>query len=167
VSGGTAIAAGVLALLLGVFRLWQTYGYFVTMSMFSGYDLPGTSGIRTYVTVEAFASAFASLALIVGGVMLLSRRSAGPGWVTFGALVVIADAAITWAAIYGLLDTMFDSWLQGWSPSSLLTAGPLTFVVLGISIGVPLLTLILARVASTRRWCEARSGPGNAVPGAY
>lgn len=164
-SGATAIIAGVLALLMGLFRAWQTYGSFVGLASFGRYTsgLPGMGRIQAYLTIEAFASAAATLALIVGAVLLFNRKSAGRGFVTVGALIVIADSLLTWAAIYGWFDNTFSEF--GGFSGGFEMHGFFVLMLL-LNLGVPVLTMILALTGATRRWCQTATA-GYVAPVTY
>lgn len=167
-SGTTAIAAGVLALLIGAYRAFQTYGYIAAAAMLSGIPREFSSsihGTQAFVTVAAIMSAVGTLALVVGAIKLLNRGLGGRGLITLGCLIGVADVVVTWIAVYGFMQGISGFYGSlGGSPDSLFSAvlsEQLPFIVLNIAIsaGIPVLTIILAWSASTRRWCEARHFP--------
>lgn len=171
--GGAAIAAGVLALVIGLYRAWETYLYFTVVAMFGG--VAGeyssyTRGPQTYATVAAIVSAIGAVALFVGAVMLFNRRLGGRGLITLGCLIAIADVVVTWIVVFQFMKgvSSFTSSLVGGyggsSTDSIFSAAmrqelPAIVINIALSVGLPLLTMILARSRSTRRWCEA-SGTG-------
>ncbi len=162
-SGATAITAGVLALLLGAYQVWQTISAFAALSVFSAFgELIGDYGrIKTLATISAFASLAATLALILGGILLLCRKSAGRGFIAAGCLVVIIFTVLT----VGLLLDWFGSTFS----ISQLDVPTATVLVMNVAVGaaVPILTMVLALLGSTKRWCQAKSGAVGYAPVTY
>ncbi|WP_328354313.1 hypothetical protein OG976_23340 [Mycobacterium sp. NBC_00419] len=161
-SGGTGIAAGVLALLIAVYRGWVTYAYLATadalsqMSVGSGW----AKDSRNMALAAGIVSAVGTLALLGGAIKLLNRGLGGRGLITVGCLIAIADVVITWALIWGWFTTSFGGMSMGSSWDSMFTRqGPTIVLNLALTVGVPLLTMILALAAATRRWCEAARAP--------
>jgi hypothetical protein len=173
VSGGTAIAAGVLALVIGAYRAFSTYGYFATVAMLGDVasSYAAVRDMRNYATAAGVISAIGTLALVVGAIRLFNRGLSGRGLIALGCLIAIADVVIMWIAVMGWVDRLFGSGSifgdQGGNISTtdvlaeaFSRQGPFIVISLLITIGIPLLAIVLAYSKSTRRWCEARSGLG-------
>lgn len=165
---GPAMIAALLALVLGIYWLWQTYDLWRNVSQFASHSMPGTGGLRAILIVEALVSTATNVALIVGAVQLGGRNPRGRAWVVFGCLVILADAVATWANIYGAFHLRLSA------VPSVITARLFGSVMhiqddlkawMLIGTAVPLLTLILACSAATRHWCGANSSltPGFAA----
>ena len=168
--GGAAIAAGVLALVIGIYRAWQTYLYFTVVSFFGTFNgefSSYTRGPQTYATITAIASLICTVALLVGAVMLFNRRLGGRNLITLGCLIAIADVIVTWIVVVQFMKgvSSYTSSLVGEygaasSSDSIFSAvlseqAPSIAISIVLSAGLPLLTMILALSGSTRRWCEA------------
>jgi hypothetical protein len=164
-SGATAISAGVFALLIALYRAFQTYVYIATATMFAG--IPGelasySRGPQAFVTIAAIVSAVGTVALFVGAIKLLNRGLGGRGLITFGCLIAIADVIVTWIAVIAFMRGVsgFFSSAVGDSSGSIFSSVmneqlPGVVFNVGLGVGFPLLTMILAWTQSTRRWCEA------------
>lgn len=105
-------------------------------------------------------SAVGALALLIGAIKLLNRGLGGRGLITVGCLIAIADVVITWALVWGWVTTSFGGLSMGSSWDSMFARqGPTIVLNVALTAGVPLLTMILALSAATRRWCEAARPP--------
>ncbi|WP_179476128.1 hypothetical protein [Mycolicibacterium vinylchloridicum] len=168
VSGGTAIAAGVLALVMGAYRAFSTFAYFSTVAVLgdAGSSYAAVRDMRNYATAAGVVSAIGTLALVVGAIRLFNRGLGGRGLITVGCLIAIADVVLMWISVMGWVDRLFGSGSifgdQGLNISTgdvlaeaFSRQGPFIVVHLFITIGIPLLTVVLAYSKSTRRWCEA------------
>ncbi len=166
--GGAAIAAGVLALVIGIYRAFKTYVYFSVVAIYSGVpsELSSyTNGVKAYSTITAIVSAIGTAALFVGAVMLFNRRLGGRSWITLGCLIAIADVVVMWIVVFQFVKgiSSFTSSLvgdygessDGIASSVLSEQLPSIIISIAFSVGLPLLTMILARSRSTRLWCEA------------
>lgn len=150
-SGATAIMAAILALLGGALRAY--YSVDLVKGLIYLAKLSGPVGL--YVDKSAFiwsvvfavASLVATAALLIGGIMLLSRKRAGRTLVAIGAFLVIGEAVLTRLAAAAFLQS---AGLTG-APLDL---GATTAVAVVISIGLPILTLAFALAPSTKRWCR-------------
>lgn len=154
-SGGTAITAAVFALLMGLYSGFEAFGRFSLLALLSGASsYQGASSFNTYLTAVAVASAASALALIIGAILLLTRKSAGRGLIAVGCLIVIVETVVSAAAVYGFIKSFADGLgLQGsWSGDDVWYA-----VSVGVGLAGPLLTLILVLLGSTRRWCQPKS----------
>ncbi|TDO15168.1 hypothetical protein EV580_3310 [Mycobacterium sp. BK086] len=173
VSGGTAIAAGVLALVIGAYRAFATYAYFATVAMLgdAGSSYAAVRDMRNYATAAGVISAIGTLALVVGAIRLFNRGLGGRGLITMGCLIAIADVVLMWISVMGWVESLFGSGSifgeQGLNISTgdvlaeaFSRQGPSIVIHLLVTIGIPLLTIVLAFSKSTRRWCEAGRAPG-------
>lgn len=189
--GAAALIAGVLALLLALARGFKTYGYFVVAqalsSLPSGY--PNDGGPKALFIIATIVSAVGTVALLGGALMLFNRNLSGRNWITLGCVIAIADAVLMWLSVYVFVKsfTNFFSSAAGMGRDSvggifssvLSKEAPLFMLSIALTVGLPLLTLILARSGSTRRWCTQHGGgyypatpypgpvPPAAHPGAY
>lgn len=158
-SGATAIAAGVLALLMGAYQVWQTISSFMSLTLFSAVSdsLGHTGGKLTAIaTILAFASLAATLALILGGILLLCRKTAGRGFIVAGCLIVIVVNVLTTGLYFKWFGSAFGGASDELSISDLGLDGGALITVVAINAAVPLLTTVLALLKSTKRWCQAR-----------
>ncbi|HRD14221.1 MAG TPA: hypothetical protein PLI79_20415 [Mycobacterium sp.] len=149
--------------MIGIYRGWVTYVYFSTAEVLSQFSR-GTgwsNDSRNFAIAAGIVSAIGTLALIVGAIKLLNRGLGGRTLVALGCLIAIADVVITWALVWGWVTTSFgglsigSSWESMFSPQ-----GPAIVLNLVLTVGVPLLTMVLALSGATRRWCEAAPAPG-------
>ncbi|MCA2272422.1 hypothetical protein JF780_07725 [Mycobacterium intracellulare] len=165
---GPAMIAALLALVLGIYWLWETYDLWRNVSEFASHSMPGTGGLRAILIVEALVSTATNVALIVGAVQLGGRNPRGRGWVVFGCLIILADAVATWANIYGGFRLRLSAVPSVITPrlfGSLIHSQDDVKAWVLIGTAVPLLAVVLACSAATRRWCGASSSlsPGFAA----
>lgn len=181
-SGGTAITAGVLALLGALFMALIAFVSFALIELIreawdqGGFDqrevgeleryLPGW--LDTFATATGAAYALASLLLGIGAILLFTRTSVGRWMVVAGCVIAIALSVIGFFAgsvLAGdITEAARDRGAQATSEVSLdaATYGSVTAFVI-----VPaLVTLILAAVPATGRWIADRQRPPQA-PGGY
>ncbi|WP_067836192.1 hypothetical protein [Nocardia lijiangensis] len=153
-SGGTAIMAGVLALLGGAYGGFTAISGFFALQRLEdvrrsiGSSATGPTETEFYAVV-ATSGGIAAM-LLLGGILLLARKGAGR------TLIVVA---CTLAVIQGFvsLGVIEDAGML--SESSAATVG------LALGVSLPLLTGILAAVGSTARWVAAGRTP--AAPPMY
>lgn len=171
--GATAIAAGVLALLLGLYRCFSSYSYFSMLAMFMGLpdgDIGPDAGIATgignskmYWAVGGIVTALGALALLVGAVMLLKHRRAGRTLIVLGSLTIVAEVVVTLGGAVLAMNSLADSGYAAAGSDVFTTMfsgmSPLVLLSLGFSVGIPVLLIVLAFVPSTRRWCEVAGQP--------
>ena len=160
-SGATAITAGVLALLIGIYRGWQTYAYFSAASVLGRFS-EFAHDVLAFTIIAGVVSAVGTIALVVGAVKLFNRSFAGRKLVALGCLIQIADVLLSWVILLGWLNQF--SAFGGYEGESVASAvfsrhGAELVLPLALGVGIPLLTMILALSAATRRWCEAARLP--------
>lgn len=160
--GGAATTAALLALVLGIYWLLQTYDLWRTVAQFSGASVPGTGGLKATVVVEALVSTATTIALLVGGARLLNRNARGRGLIAFGCVVILADAAATWVTITSGFRVALSAVPSVVSPrlfeSVVHSQDELKTWVL-IATALPLLTLVLAWSKASSRWCGEATSP--------
>jgi hypothetical protein len=151
-SGATAIIAAVLALLIGAARGYFSVGliqgwYYV--AKFSG-DLGSylDNSVFAWAMVYSVATVASTAALLLGGVLLLSRKRAGRTLIVLGCLIGIAESVVVWVAA--------ASFLQSLSSLGDNSFGGALHVGMGtvIALAVPVATLVLALAPATARWCR-------------
>lgn len=151
-SGGTAITAGVLAI-LGA--LWAIVTAIVNLSIAGQ---AGGSPIAWVVWMQGIAFAVEVLTLGPGSIMLLTRRSAGQWLVAIGCALHIVQGIVGVIAIVSIGHV-----------GSVQLSGPAmvggTFVGTVLVLLPAIATLILVLLPQTGRWCAWRRRP--AAPIAY
>lgn len=177
-SGGTAITAGVLAILGGLFlalAAWVSFALidFVTRAWREG-GIPAEDvqelenllpeWLTTYTTITGIGYIAASLLLLVGALLLLMRNAVGRWMVIAGCAICIVVAIAGFIAGPALVDDMISAARQKFGnqvPEPELGAsafGGTVFIVI-----IPaLVTLILAAIPPTGRWIAA--GKRKALP---
>lgn len=149
-SGGTAIAAGVLAAIGGAWHLINLILLLTTLG--------GTSTMHTTVVVTIVGDIVLPLLLISGCVLLFMRRSIGRTLVAAGSVAAIAmfviNAVLTLSAAADKVDSV------GVSTGTMVGIGGITVVILSIPA---IVTLILVLLPATARWIRQgqRRGMGN------
>ena len=151
-SGGTAIAAGILAL-LGVIHMLVLF--FAAVGANEA-DLP--EGFAPWITFQAAEAAISMVLLGVGGVMLLMRKALGRYLVYAGCLVHAAAWVVSYAATRQFLDDVALNSQMSEAYQAGLGIGFFIFLIF------PLVTLGLAMAPSTGRWLDYAK-PAVAVPG--
>jgi hypothetical protein len=155
-SGATAIIAAVLALLGGALRAFYSFGLIQGLYYLS--QIPGDLGsyvddsVFVRLVIYSVASVAATAALLLGGVLLLSRKRAGRALIVIGCILVIAEAVLTWVAAASFMQSL--GMLGSGTLDGALNFGASTAVIAALSIGAPLLTTILALAPATARWCR-------------
>ncbi len=161
--GGTAaIAAAILGLIgaiwygVDVVRSWDDIDYlFKSLDGLSNLGVSGSVAFWAYGAIAAVIAEFAFVVLLLlGGILLLARSSAGRVMVVLGSLLVIATNIYWILAAFKAVD-----WLNSFAGSAEVTGSTGEFLgrVL-LNAGLPallgLVTLILAMTASAKRWCQ-------------
>lgn len=156
-SGATAITAAVLSFLgaasngvgaLSMIYVWATWNTVVR------YNDVSTGTYGGYFAFVALASAAVAAALTIGGIMLLRRRLIGRVIIAAGCGGVILMAIVNFAWAQSVLH---GSGLRGLSG---LGSGAFGLV---LNLIMPSVTIALAFVPATTRWCLA-GPPGLAAP---
>ncbi|MGV0715511.1 hypothetical protein ABQE93_08910 [Mycolicibacterium sp. XJ662] len=160
---GTATIAAILSLVgalwygIDVIRGWEAIG-----GLLSSVGQLSSLGMDPSVTAWAYGSAASVVAqlilvpaLLIGGVLLLCRISAGRAMVMFGSVLVLATN-IFWA----IAAFQAVGWMTNFANSvgmSRAVSGELVGMVL-LNTGLPALiavvTLILASASTTKLWCQ-------------
>lgn len=161
VGGGAAITAAILSLIgalwygIDVVRNLDSIRYlFQTLDQLSGVGLPGSTVAWAYGAVAAVIAEFVFVVLLLlGGILLLTRSSAGRVMVTLGSLLVIA-ANVFWL----LAAFQAVNWLDAFSaPGMAGSTGAFVGKIL-LNTGLPavlaLVALILAMTGSAKQWCH-------------
>ncbi|MFW3169043.1 hypothetical protein [Geodermatophilus sp. CPCC 206100] len=154
---GQVIAAAVLAFVQAAAVAFASAYVVLLASLFSlgggeaGFPADG-SGLATEATVLAFVQVASVVALVVGGIMALNRRSPAARWTLVGALAVQLALAAYWAVrLVALLEGAV-----GPDPSAVLLFGVFCFAA------APAVGLGLLCSRSARAWFAGASGA--AVP---
>lgn len=164
-SGGTAVAAAVLALLGGIVGVvGVVFGVVATVDsergVFAWGMVPGWMSVVSVVTLVV--DLLAGVLLLAGAILVFRRRGAGPTLVVLGCVGVLASYVVTaistvaqllqyrlpvgrhldvvfgQTALYGLQSVGID---VPWGVSML-------------ALLFPVVTFVLAVLPSTRRWCK-------------
>lgn len=180
-SGGTAITAGVLACLGGLFAVWSAVDAFgmaaapasaFTAEMSTG-EQQVEAAVPDWLVAAGIIGGIVHLAvvglLIGGGILLFLRKSAGRWMVVAGCALVIVSMIAT--AV--MMNSAFSSMLEDLEPAPGATTtetqvhqggeAAVSFamglvVVVMLIFSIPALaTGILALVPPTGRWCAQRS----------
>ena len=120
-----AVAAGIVAALVG--QLITTFTYWAGQ----GFSAPAliVTNFLSYFTVES--NALSAVVLIIGGVLLLRRRGADPGWFTVLRLVAVTYLGTT-GVVYNLLlrgVELPQGLTLGWSNEILHVVAPIWMVL--------------------------------------
>lgn len=174
-SGGTAISAGVLAILGAVFMALIAFVSFTIIDLIrqvwdqGGFDqreigeleryLPGW--LDTYATATGAAYALASALLGIGAILLFMRTSVGRWMVVAGCVTAIAMSVIGFFAGSVLAGDITEAARsQGGQATSEVSLDAATYGSVTAFVIVPaLVTLILAAVPATGRWIADRRQP--------
>jgi hypothetical protein len=152
------MAAGILAFIAGAYQVWSIPRLVHTASTYSG-TLRGledhTTSFHAFVvwlTTEAAASAVAALALILGGAMVLAGKSLGRGLIIAGCAIIIVHASVGWMIASSMLHWFAEIGADDYG--LLWFSMPSRPAIVLLSIVVPTVTVILALLPATRRWCQ-------------
>ncbi|MET8773605.1 hypothetical protein AB0H49_30050 [Nocardia sp. NPDC050713] len=150
-SGGTAITAGILALVCGLYNGYNVVdGLLAVQRLEDARRSLGSSALASDLDDELYlliaTSAGIAGAFVLGGILLLARKGSGR------VLIVLACVA---AVFVGLVnqDTLERAGLAGSAAST---------VGWALGVGLPLFVGILTAVGTTARWVAAGRRP--AVP---
>jgi hypothetical protein len=154
---------GILALVAGGYQTWVAFQLLHIEPIYAGAlgSLPAYSrypGVKHYETVlhlfvwwptaEVALAAAAALALVLGGSLVVIRKSIGRRLIIFGCLVVLVHTVGGW-----LLATWFIR--AGASDiASLWFNTPSKRVIVALSLATPAVALAFAMFPATRRWCR-------------
>lgn len=138
-SGWSAVPAGVLAAVLGCGGL--VFTVLGALALWDEEELQPT-GVVVYLVLVAVTAA-----LLVGSTMLLRRRPSGQ--LTVAAAAAVALCGLGYVLISGV-EQATDPRLTWERESS--AAGQLQ-VLVGVTLVVVVVTLVLALLPSTGRWC--------------
>lgn len=170
-SGATAITAAVLAILGGAAALIGAVGGFLGAAGLAalesasesaaeagvdavGADLGGLPDwFASYLVGAGIADVVIAVLLVVGAIMLITKKSLGRMLVAAGCVLVI---------LLGVVGSVLMSGIGSDAPAAVLMGNGIVTVV---SLIFPVTTLILALVPSTARWCGAGAQP--TAPGHY
>ncbi|MQY22387.1 hypothetical protein [Nocardia macrotermitis] len=148
-SGGTAIAAGVLAAVQGVLALVETAGASITMrsDRHEGYGDDDWVSVLMLVLIATYCGLYLS-----GAIFLFARRRIGRYLIVgTSGLVLVGGACAIIVAVT----------VNGLANEDALPLG----IVVAIAFVIQLLTLCLALASSTGRWIAARTtGPAATHP---
>ncbi|MBN6034606.1 hypothetical protein [Amycolatopsis sp. 195334CR] len=141
-SGGTAITAGVLAVLGAVWALISLIASFILLAEFAG-SIPVMSYVGIgLVVVEA-------LLLLVGGIMIFMKKPVGRWLVIAGCALVLISSLLT------IVNT--SMYVDGASGSGAVVGGAVGVVVI---VALPaIITLVLAAVPPTGRYLQQAGAP--------
>ncbi|SFP38101.1 hypothetical protein SAMN05421810_102415 [Amycolatopsis arida] len=179
-SGGTAITAGVLAVLGGLFAIYSAISSFTIVSVMKSLlaeeaitpeqrrslETAVPDWAQTYGVVSGVAQLVVVALLITGGVLLFVKKSPGRWLVVAGCAAVIV-LNIASVVVGSTLAADVTSALPGTSSQDAELASDIAIgftVIFAIITSVPAIaTLILAAVPATGRWCaygrQAAGGP--------
>ncbi|MEV5839442.1 DUF4328 domain-containing protein [Nocardia sp. NPDC052112] len=152
-SGGTAIAAGVLALLGAAHRLLSAMlavGLFIFLGTGSELLREADRPMRTILLISAPIFSMIGVLLVVGGIQLLRRSRAGR------AFVVIACAA---DIAYGIIEFAIVQAVAASSGDLILIGSP---VLVTIGVIFPVVTIGSTMATATTRWLEYDSSRNSA-----
>lgn len=145
-SGGTAIMAGVLALLAGAYKIFTALSGFLALQRLAdvrrAIGSSGSAEPELYIMVAISASIAAML--LLGGILLLIRKSAGRTLIVVACTLAVIEGFVSLGAIT-------DAGMM--SESAAATVG------LALGVSLPLLIGILAAVGPTARWVAAGRTP--------
>jgi hypothetical protein len=153
------MAAAILALVAGAYQAWCTSHLLHTASTYSdslrGLEFYTTSfhSFVVWLTSEAVASVVAALALILGGAMVLARNSLGRGFIIVGCVVTVVHTGVGWVIATNMLHWFMEIGADDYG--FLWFNMPSKLAIVLLSLAVPVITLILALLPATRRWCGA------------
>lgn len=181
--GGTAITAGVLAVLGGLFMALASFVTFTLMDIIK--ETTAAAGIEQkhverfdellpdwfegYTTVSGLGYALAAVLLLLGAVLLFTRSSVGRWMVVGGCVVVIGIAIAGFFVFPALVEEMTQAYEQRFGRP--LTEVDPGFGAFGSTVFVILIpaviTLVLAVLPATGRWIAAKNPPPQPGPPGY
>ncbi|MFE9320039.1 DUF4328 domain-containing protein [Nocardia sp. NPDC052278] len=144
-SGGTAIAAGVLALFGAVHRLLSAVlavGLFIFLDTGSELLREADRPMRTTMLISAPIFLVIGVLLLLGGTQLLRRRQAGR---TFVVTACAADIA------YGIIEFAIVKAVSASNDDLILIGSP---VLVTVGVIFPVITIGLTVAAATMRWLD-------------
>jgi hypothetical protein len=153
------IVAGIMALVAGAYQAWCTSQLLHTASTYSdslrGLEFYTTSfhSFAVWLTTEAAASAVAALALILGGAMVLARKSLGRGLIIVGCVVAVAHTGVGWVIATNMVHWFVEIGANDYG--FLWFNMPSRLAIVLLALAVPVITVILALHPATGQWCRA------------
>lgn len=151
-SGGTAITAGVLAVLGGL--TWLAFTFLMWVNLTDDFELSEL--------IVSFATALVAVDLIAGGIVTFFRARAGTVLVTIGCacVIVLWVVAMGFLAFYAGKDNLLG--MSGEAVGSM-AAG--VAVLTALTVVPASLTMYMALCRSTKQWI--RSKPQKTLAQAY
>jgi hypothetical protein len=152
------MAAGILALVAGAYQAWCIPKLLHIASIYSdtlkSLELYTTNFHRfvVWLTTEAAVSLVASVALILGGGMVLAGKSLGRGFVVIGCLMVVVHTGVGWVIVNNMLHWFAE--IGGEDYAFLWFNMPSMLAIVLLSLAVPVITAMLTLLPATRRWCQ-------------
>ncbi|MFE3541451.1 hypothetical protein ACFXK0_00595 [Nocardia sp. NPDC059177] len=174
-SGGTAVSAGVLAVLGALVGV----GGLISVLVRGGGSVLGIGLVPGWASAVSglvlFIDAVASILLFVGAVLVFRRRGAGPMLVALGCAGVVGAyvvAAVSVAVQLSEIGISIGRHLEAVFGQTNVNAivGEVVEVPWPVSVLLlvfPVLTFVLAVLPSTRRWCKGAWAGGRPAAGAW
>lgn len=152
-SGVTAIIAGVLAILIGLYQGFQSFMYVVVTSVTTpvASEYVEMDWLGGYLIALAIGSVVSALVLLVGGGFLFARKA----WARW---LVVGGCAVSIVILVSPV-LLADLWLRS-LPSDIGVqsfydgVGAFTVFLMVLWIGIPLATAVLALLPATKRYCD-------------
>lgn len=158
----TAIIAGVLAILLGLYQGFQAVVYVLMASITTSVayqvdpvdlgDLDDLGWLNAFLIAMGVGSAVSAIALLVGAVLLLVRKLFSRWLIALGCVIAIVVTAIPVILVQLFLTALSSHFDEDFSVFSG-TGGWLAVILVTLFVGVPLATTVLVFLPSTRRYC--------------
>jgi len=164
-SGGTAITASVLSF-IGV--LWNgTYAFMGVMALIgltvaasSPHSYGNDGGMMGIAIALSIVMVLGPIILLIGGIQLLMHKRGGRWSIVIGSLLSAVGPAAFLLAMFGVFKALSTAAgtmgaTEGASASRGFSQMADTFLLInGAPLLITALTIILALVPATRRWCE-------------
>ena len=162
---GTAIAAAILSLIgalwygIDVIRTWDSFQYILTsLDSLSSLGMRGADVVWGYAAVGAAVAQLVLIPLLLlGGILLLTRSSAGRTMAILGSLLVIV-ANVVWIIAAVRVYTAYASYDLGGSSVGHLIGQSL--LNMGLPTLLAVVVLFLAASTGTKQWCSRAASPG-------
>ncbi len=145
-SRGTAITAGVLACLGGMYRLLSILVLIAGIAMLSDLDTEGeTNGPRTLFAIAIPIFLLSGSLLLTGGIQMFRKHASARRLIIIGCAVDIA---------YNIIEAVVVLAIAGASDHYGVIGSPLFVTLVTV---FPIATIILTSATSTTRWLEYRA----------